>query len=113
MSLYDDIMRDALNDAALFRTLDDDYEIIDLDQVQRALLNLDKAIRRFNLIYNIALKVAPTDKDEDTLIAGRRDIDAVFTALSIIQKNLEKAVEHEEVIAQNSINEMAIFGGVK
>lgn len=58
----------ALTDGVEFDTLNDEYEIVDkfTSQIQRALRNLDSAI-----------------KGEEV---GR---DAVFTALSYIQKNLQ------------------------
>lgn len=70
-----------LNDETLFRTLDDDYEIIDRGQVMRALRSLDEAIRTYEFI----------------LSGGSRSssIDAVFTALSNIQAKFNSAIEHE------------------
>lgn len=64
----------ALNDGAEFETLNDDYEIVDkfTSQIQRALRNLDSAI-----------------KGEEV---GR---DAVFTALSYIQKNLKSLLREQ------------------
>jgi hypothetical protein len=110
MDMYDNIMKDALTDAAMFRTFDDDYEIIDRDQVQIALRNLDTGIRRFGLIYDIAQAASPSDKDSENLKMARKSIDAVFTALSIIKKNLEEAVEHKAAQTLDSINEMACYG---
>lgn len=96
-TLTDDMMNQALTDAALFRSYDDDYEVIDRDQVQRALRNLDNAIFSFNQFALVP--------DEH-----RVAIDSVFTALRIMQDNLRKAVEHEAEKAMNSRQEMACFG---
>lgn len=67
-----DAMAFALSDPAEFETLVQNYEIIDSCQVQRALRELDKAIK-----------------------GDRASIDALFTALSIIQADFKAAVEHE------------------
>lgn len=67
-----DLYAEALRNSALFRTLDDDYEIIELDQVQRALRNLDAAIKG----------------DEHAR-------DAVFIALAAMQVNIHKACDHQ------------------
>lgn len=40
-----DYVKQALEDAALFRTLSDDYEIVDVDLVQRMLRNFEPALK--------------------------------------------------------------------
>lgn len=75
----------ALTEAVQFISLDQDYEIIDTVQVQRALSNLDVAIYKFNKIFYAS---GLPDK-------MRTEIDGIFTALNIMQKNLEKAVTCE------------------
>lgn len=67
-----DHLSEALNDEIYFRTINEDWEIVDYGQLMRALRNLDSAIR-----------------GEE---AGR---DAVFTALSIIQRRLKQAIADE------------------
>ncbi|HET8688002.1 MAG TPA: hypothetical protein VFM18_15310 [Methanosarcina sp.] len=95
--LFQDMMHQATHDSALFRTYDDDYDVIDRDQVMRCLANLDGAILKFNQL------AAFTNQ--------RIEIDAIFTALTIMQKNLQKAVEHKAEQVMESKREMACFGG--
>ena len=97
-TLIEDMMRDAVTDAKLFRTYDDDYEVIDRDQVMRCLANLDVAIKQCNSIYSGA--------DHSTYA-----IDAILSALTIMQNNLKKAVEFEAKEESKSILEMECYGG--
>ena len=84
-----------LNDEPLFEQLDKDYELDVYGQTMRALRSLDDARRRLNLLHNIVVAAAPSADASFDAWRARIDIDAVFTALSNIQKNFEKAVEHE------------------
>ena len=65
-------MEDALYDEELFHAYQEGYEFLDYHQLQRALLNLDRACN-----------------------GEQHAIDAVLSAFSIIQKNLERAVVHK------------------
>lgn len=98
-SLIKDMMHQAVTDAPLFRTYDDDYDVIDRDQVMRCLANLDDAIKSLNTVAHLP--------------HGFQYIDAIFTALTIMQKNLQKAVEHEAEQAMESKREMEAIGGKK
>lgn len=106
-TLLEDMMHSAVTDAALFRTYDDDYQVVDRDQVMRCLANLDGAIKKFNLIRNVAANdLADRGNNMVNFYATCSNIDAIFTALSIMQKNLQKAVEHEAEKVIASRNEM-------
>ena len=72
---------EVLNDEAAFRTLDDDYEVIDRGQVMRALRSLDAAIKDLNHLA--------------VVLPRSVNIDPVFTALSNIQNNFKAAIEHK------------------
>lgn len=84
-SEYQSKLYEALNDGAVFDTLNDDYEIVTkfTSQIQRALRNLDSAI-----------------EGEEV---GR---DAVFTALSYIQKNLQFILKEQAEKDTPSAEEM-------
>ena len=103
-NLVEDMMHQAVTDAPLFRTYDDDYDVIDRDQVMRCLANLDKAIVKFNhhaLLYAVHGKV------------DRAEIDAIFTSLTIMQRNLQSAIEHEAEKVMEIKRELEHFGGEK
>src|SRR5512143_551702 len=113
-TLIEDMMRDAVTDAKLFRTYDDDYEVIDRDQVMRCLANLDDAIKGFNLLQSdidIAHPINGIDKRKHDRAVN--SVDAIFTALRIIQDNLRVGVEHEAEEALKSKREMDAIGGKK
>lgn len=63
-------MDEALNDLTLFEELNDDHEFILISQIQRALRNLDDAIKGKEYAR-----------------------DAIYTALSHIQKELSFAID--------------------
>ena len=84
-----------LNDEPIFEQIDKDYELDVYGQTMRALRSLDKAIKQSNVIHQQALKMCSSDLTLQGILRARIEIDAVFTALSNIQKNLDKAVEHE------------------
>ena len=109
-NLVKDMMHQATHDAALFRTYDDDFEVIDRDQVMRCLANLDDAVKNFNIIFDLAWAYCPFE-EEKKLDGKRMSIDAIFSALTIMQKNLEKAVKHEAEKALGSKREMSVYGG--
>ncbi len=96
-NLIEDMMHQATHDAALFRTYDDDFEVIDRDQVMRCLANLDDAVKSLNTVAYLP--------------HGFQYIDAIFSALSIMQTNLQKAVEHEAEKVLASKAEMSCYGG--
>src|SRR5512135_1192253 len=93
--LFTDMMHQATHDAALFRTYDDDYEVIDRDQVMRCLANLDTAISVHN----------------NCPYAPNACLDAIFTALTIMQRNLQSAIEYEAKKVMESKRELEHFGG--
>lgn len=65
-------MDEALNDLTLFEDLNNEHEFVLLSQIQRALRNLDDAIKGKEYAR-----------------------DAVYTALSYIQKELSFAIESD------------------
>lgn len=96
-NLMEDMMYQATHDAALFRTYDDDFEVVDRDQIMRCLANLDDAVKSLSSIAHLP--------------HGFQYIDAIFSALTIMQKNLQKAVEHKAEKVISSQGEMAVYGG--
>lgn len=66
-------MEEVLNDLTLFEELNDEHEFIILSQVQRALRNLDDAIKGKEYAQ-----------------------DAVYTALNYIQKALRQTLQGQE-----------------
>lgn len=105
-TLIDDMMRDAVTDAKLFRTYDDDYEVIDRDQVMRCLANLDDAVKQLSIM----VKDLSYESEE---AAKTYSIDAIFTALTFMQNSLKSAVENEAEEAMKSKREMDAIGGKK
>ena len=99
-TLIKDMMHQATHDAPLFRTYDDDYDVIDRDQVMRCLANLDEAIYDLNQYAYMSQGIT-------------YHIDAIFSALTIMQTNLKKAVDHEAEEALKSKREMDAIGGKK
>jgi hypothetical protein len=86
---------DILNDEPEFQQLCKDYGI-DVDgQVMRALRSFDNAMRRFNLIYNVAQAASPSARDTENLNMARHGIDAVFTSLNNIQTEVRSALKHK------------------
>ncbi len=72
-SCASDLYQKCLNDECEFRTISENHEIIDTEQLMRALRNLDDAIKDYSKM------------------TGSISIDAVFTALSHIQDRLKNA----------------------
>ena len=113
-TLIEDMMRDAVTDAKLFRTYDDDYEVIDRDQVMRCLANLDDAIKGFNLLQSdIDVKHPINGIDKRKHDRAITSVDAIFTSLTIMQRNLQSAIEHEAEKVMESKRELEHFGGEK
>jgi len=67
-----------INDEVLFQQFDEDYELDVYGQVLRALRSLDVARKHY---VNNCIQTS--------------SVDAVFIALSVIQKNMEGAIEHQ------------------
>ena len=77
-----------LNDEVLFQQLDEDYELDVYGQVLRALRSLDSARKYYNKACN-----------------PNFNLDAVFTSLSVIQQNMESALEHQATKEYDGIME--------
>jgi cell division FtsZ-interacting protein ZapD len=75
----EDLYQQSLNDEPLFRTLDDDWEIIEREAVQRMIRNLDAAIKE---ISRGGLVDCP-------------HLDAITTELNQMQTNLYAACKAE------------------
>ena len=84
-----------LNDEVLFQQLDEDYELDVYGQVLRALRSLDVAKRDFNAMHIMLINSGSSQTQMQMYAPKLHNIDAVFTALSVIQKNMEVAIEHQ------------------
>lgn len=90
MDFFTSIKHDALNDEAVFNTYEHDYEIVTKHhgQIMRMLRNLPAARKGEQIA-----------------------IDAITTALSIIERELDSAIEIDATNAEASKAEMACYGG--